>query len=332
MNNNKVNKMIKGYYTWLLEKGEHPYKLIYFEAKLLNDFIYDPRYQINNFIFKCNISIKEPYYNGEEIDSKNKIILDNIGFGYDENNMRIVAIFLKNLTLLPSKIQQRFYTYEITSKIYLDSTFINSINGKWSDKTNIFKAIHYEMEIINKICKKDKKFFRKIFRNNNPSEFNIIILPTKNEYNSFITTFDKLLSDNINKEYFEGKVELIEYTEENEKIHKGTKRLLKEWLGEIGVESEIIDKIVIPIGDVRNQRNKPSHSIYDDEYDINFTKKQTKILIDVYHSLKCLIEELIKYYGIDNSCLDNWFINNEISTHSLDEIKINDNENYQMKF
>lgn len=112
--------MIKGYYSWLLENGRHPYELIYFEAKALNDFIYDPRYQINNFIFKCNISIKESYYDDEKFESKNKIILDNIGFGYDENNMRIIAIFLKNLAQLPIIIQQRFNTYELDNNVYLD--------------------------------------------------------------------------------------------------------------------------------------------------------------------------------------------------------------------
>lgn len=244
--------------------------------------------------------------------------------------MRIIAIFLKNLAQLPIIIQQRFNTYELDNNVYLDSTFINSIIGLWSNKTDIFKAIHYEMEKINNICKNDKKFFRKIFKNNSPPEFNIIILPTKNEYNSFITTFDKLLSDNINKNYFQGKVELIEYTEEKEKIHKGTLRLLEEWLENIGVETEIIYKIINPIKDVRKQRNKPSHSIYDDEYNIDFIIKQTEILIVVYHSLKCLIEELIKYYKLNNFCLDSWFVDNEISTHSLDEIKIEDNINYQM--
>ena len=320
--------MNEGYYTQQL-KEEHPYKLVYFEAKVLNDFIYDPRYLINNFIFKCNISIKEEFDNVDDFDNDNKIILDNIGFGYDENNMRIVAVFLKNLSELPYKIQNRFYTYEINNNAFLDSTFVNSINGKWSNKTTIFKAIHYEMEQINKICKNDKKFFRSTFKINSPKEFNIIILPTKNEYNSFITTFDKLLSDNINKNYFKGKIELIEISNEG-KIHKNTIRLLKEWLEKIDVDSEIINKIINPINDVRKQRNKPSHSIYDDEYDINFTIKQTNILIDVYYSLKCLIEKLINYYEIETPIFDEWFINDKISLHSLDEIRNKTNENYQM--
>lgn len=321
--------MNNGHYAKQLTK-EHSYKLVYFNAKVLNDFIQDPRYILNNFRFKCNISIKEEFDNDNNVSTENKIILDNIGFGYDENNMRIVAVFLKNLSVLHYKMQNRFYTYEITNKnTFLDPMFINSINGKWNNKTSIFQAIYYEMEQINKICESDKKFFKNNFKSNNPKEFNIIILPTKSEYNSFITTFDKLLSDNINKNYFNEKIDLIEINN-NKKIHKNTIRLLKEWLEKINVKSEIIDKIITPIKNIREQRNKSSHSIYDDKYDINFIIKQTEILTEVYYSLKYLLKELIKYYEIKTPSFDEWFINDKFSLHSLGEIKNKNNENYQM--
>lgn len=321
MNRNEMMKMNEGYYTQQI-KDKNPYKLVYFEAKVLNDFIYDPRYQINNFIFKCNISIKEKFDNTDDFDDNNKIILDNIGFGYNEKNVRIISVFLKNLSELPYKMQNRFYTYEINNNTFLDPGFIKSINGRWNDEISIINAIHYEMKQINEICEGDENFFKEIYSDNNLKEFNILLLPTKNEYNSFISTFDKLLSDNINKKYFKEKSE--SYREKN------TIRLLKEWLEKIDVDSEIINKIINPIVNVRNQRNKPSHSISDDEYNIDFYNEQTNILKSVYCSLKCLINVLIKYYKKENFNLEEWFINNNILSHSLEEIKNQNNKNYQM--
>ena len=308
-------------------KNEDALKLIYFEAKSLNDFIYDPRYEIINFIHRCNISISNEYYHDDSFEDKNKIVLDNIGFGYDENDERIIGIFLKNLSKLSPQIQQRFKTYEIHKNVYLDSLFINSINGKWS-KPSIFQVINYEIEKINEIINDDEKLFLNEFKNNSPREFNIIILPTQNEYNSFITTFDKILSDNLNKEFFRGKVELNKKTSKNE-LHKGTISLLKEWLEKINVNKETITKIINPIKEVRNQRNKPSHSIYTDKYDVNFIVKQNDILLEIYHSLRFLINELKKYYNSTVS-LDKWFINNKIVTHTPKDIKIDKNKNYQL--
>lgn len=92
--------MIEGHYTRKLTNGECPYKLVYFEADLLRNIIDDPRYVISNNSFKYNISITEEYDNDATLDEKFKFILDNVGFGFDENNERIFAVLLKELSEL----------------------------------------------------------------------------------------------------------------------------------------------------------------------------------------------------------------------------------------
>ena len=89
-----------------------------------------------------------------------------------------------------------------------------------------------------------------------------------------------MLSDNINQKFFEGQIDLIEFTNEDgtKEKYKWTIALLKEWLGEIGVSQEIIQKSIRIIKKVRSQRSKPSHNIRDNQFNIN----TFKIIIILY--------------------------------------------------
>lgn len=68
------------------------------------------------------------------------------------------------------------------------------------------------------------------FDENNERKFNILVLPTKKEYDNFIKVFDIMLSDNINQKFFEGQIDLIEFTNKDgtKEKYKGTIALLKE--------------------------------------------------------------------------------------------------------
>lgn len=255
--------MIEGHYTQKLTNGECPYKLVYFEVDLLRNIIDNPRYVISNNSFKYNISITEEYDNDETLDEKFKFILDNVGLGFDENNERIFAVLLKELSELHPEMQKRFSVYEVKKKTYIDPSYIKSMNdGEWPDPS-LFSAILYQIEQINNLCSNnDVTLFKSDYKNKPPIEFNILVLPTKKEYDNFIKVFDIMLSDNINQKFFEGQIDLIEFTNKDgtKEKYKGTIALLKEWLGEIGVSQEIIQKSIKIIKKVRSQRSKPSHN------------------------------------------------------------------------
>ncbi len=170
-----------GIYTQKLNNRECPYKLIYFEADLLRNIIDDPRYVISNNSFKYNISITEEYDNDATLDEKFKFILDNVGFGFDENNERIFAVLLKELSELHPEMQKRFSVYEVKKKTYVDPSYIKSMNdGEWPDPS-LFSAILYQIEQINNLClNNDVTLFKSDYKNKTPIEFNILLLlPTK---------------------------------------------------------------------------------------------------------------------------------------------------------
>ncbi|MBQ7927161.1 MAG: hypothetical protein IJ287_00205 [Methanobrevibacter sp.] len=325
--------MVEGYYTQKLTNGECPYKLVYFEVDLLRNIIDNPRYVISNNSFKYNISITEKYDNDETLDEKYKFILDNVGLGFDENNERIFAVLLKELSELHPEMQKRFSVYELKKKTYIDPSYIKSMNeGEWPDPS-LFSAILYQIEQINNLCSNnDVTLFKSDYKNKPPIEFNILVLSTKKEYDNFIKVFDIMLSDNINQKFFEGKLDLIEFTNEDgtKEKYKGTIALLKEWLGKIGVSQEIIQKTIKIIKKVRSQRSKPSHNIRDNEFNIKYVQNQNNIVLEVYNAFRLLIDELsrIKEIKVKHST---WYVENRIAIQSLEEIKNKDNENYQLK-
>ncbi len=325
--------MIEGHYTRKLTNEECSYKLVYFEADLLRNIIDDSRYVISNNSFKYNISITEEYDNDETLDEKFKFILDNVGLGFDENNERIFAVLLKELSELHPEMQKRFSVYEVKKKTYIDPSYIKSMNdGEWPDPS-LFSAILYQIEQINNLCSNnDVTLFKSDYKNKPPIEFNILVLPTKKEYDNFIKVFDIMLSDNINQKFFEGQIDLIEFTNKDgtKEKYKGTIALLKEWLGEIGVSQEIIQKSIKIIKKVRSQRSKPSHNIRENEFNIKYIQNQNNIILEVYNAFRLLIDEIsqIKELKIKHS---RWYVENRIAVQSLEEIKNKDNENYQLK-
>lgn len=323
----------QGIYTQQLSNGECPYKLLYFEVDLLRNIIDNPRYIISNNSFKYNISITEEYDNDETLDEKYKFILDNVGLGFDENIKRIFAVLLKELSELHPEMQKRFNVYEVKKKTYVDPSYIKSMNeGEWPDPS-VFSAILYQIEQINNLCCNNEiKLFKSNYKKKPPIEFNILVLSTKKEYDNFIKIFDIMLSDNLNKKFFEGKLDLIEFTNEDgtKKKEKGTISLFKEWLAEIGVSQDTIKKTIKIINKVRSERSKPSHNIRDNEFDIEYLQKQNKIVVEVYNTFRLLIDELSEINQIKVKH-PKWYVENRIGMQSIEEIKNKDNKNYQLK-
>ncbi|MBL2669435.1 AAA family ATPase, partial [Klebsiella pneumoniae] len=63
------------------------------------------------------------------------------------------------------------------------------------------------------------ELFRKDYSDDMPKEFGFLLRPTLSEFNNFMLLLDKMMSDNINKKFFEGDVELeIEKEREDGKI------------------------------------------------------------------------------------------------------------------
>jgi hypothetical protein len=157
---------------------------------------------------------------------------------------------------------------------------------------SVYTAFIEELKLINILSEMIGKpsLFRNTFEKNRPKEFTFFLSPTKRNYENFIHILDIMLSDNINKKFFEGDVELFEIKDLGngvaERITKGTIRLLEEWLKEnINLKSEGFEKFISPFKQIRKERNPRAHSIREDEYDEKYNQQQTEIMMRVYDSL-----------------------------------------------
>ncbi len=140
-----------------------------------------------------------------------------------------------------------------------------------------------------------KKLFRETFeKRKQPKEFTFFTSPTLINYESFISLLDKMLSHNINRDFFSEFIELYELQKVSEGVverkQKGTLTLLEEWLRKNYrlVHEEGYEKLLAPFKQVRSERQKPAHKISENHYDKAFFRKQMDLMKEVYFSISGL--------------------------------------------
>lgn len=80
--------------------------------------------------------------------------------------------------------------------------------GEWPEKMSLFVAFLLEMEQVNNLAAAIGRppFFRNIYheRSERPRDFGYLVRPTARELANFAGVLDKMLSDNINRDFFQG--------------------------------------------------------------------------------------------------------------------------------
>ncbi|ANS75282.1 hypothetical protein AWM70_12260 [Paenibacillus yonginensis] len=305
-------------FTRMLYFGKPQLEPLFFEISVLEQYFSDPRYNIHSSDYSGSIH----YSSENELRESDQILLDTFGIGYDTNNDRVVAVYLRYLNDLTPEHQQRWKTYLITDgncRIAYEY-YQNTIAGEWADNASIYDAFVEEIYHINKmsLLMFEDKLFRNDFKENRPSEFRTIFLPTKENFNSFILTLDKMMSENINKDFFKGKVDLeVETEREDGKIlinQKGTVQLLDEWLRKsIKLKDERDYGLVIkPFKKIRKLRQKPAHAININNYDRSIFKEQNNIIHECYVAVRMIRLLFANHPAVRDYKLPEWLYNGNI--------------------
>ena len=114
--------------------------------------------------------------------------------------------------------------------------FQSAVIGEWWENRSVRHAIQEEIRLINEmaIAAFSRRLFRREMTDDLPFDLSAFLVPSSENLAAFIHSWDKLLSENIDKDFFRGKVEL---TSEEERAdgrltvqNKGTVALLREWL------------------------------------------------------------------------------------------------------
>ena len=201
---------------------------------------------------------------------RDQVILQTFGFAYDDNMTRAVAVFLKYLSNLSPEHQQIWRTKLLAGKFRLHPDYYKGcILGDWELGISVFEAFIEELKIIKNMCAAMGRpsLFRKTFEDPRPPNFSFLVRPTQEEFNSFVHTLDKMMSENINKKFFKKEVSHeMEQEREDGKIvvlPMGTIAMFDEWIkARFRIEdTKYIDDIITTFKRVRNLRQKPAHII-----------------------------------------------------------------------
>lgn len=310
-------------FTKRLLLGEPQLLPIYFDLTVLERYYEDPRYKFRFYDYGGSISISDSYYASEDIAERDKVFLKTFGLGYDSKKNRVVVVFLYYLSGLSPEHQRAWDTSSLSVKCQMaDEYYRNSILGEWVEHGSIYQAFLKEQIVINEMSQLMGRpiLFRETFSDDRPKEFSTFLRPTLKNYLNFVHLLDKLLSDNINKDFFQNEVPLEERIRRSdgsvEVRPRGTLTLLDDWLRKkIRAKESVFNKIIKPLKKVRNLRQRPAHRIQEDKFDRKYYDKQDKLIKKVYIALRTIRQLFANHPMVEGYKVPDWLYKGRIKSY-----------------
>lgn len=268
-----------------------------FDLSVLEHYRNDPRYYYETNFIGGSISIRDECFKPHAMPRHDQVLLQTLGFAYDDKLNRAVAVFLRYLSKLSPEHQRIWEAKKLEGSYKLHPDYYrSSILGEWGTRISIFEAFTQELDVINEMSTLMDRppLFRETFNEDRPKEFGFLLRPTLSAFHEFVLLLDKMMSDNINKEFFATDLSLEEDEERADgKIlvrQKGTVALLEEWIGKYVVPSAPgpVREMFKGFRNVRKLRQKPAHAINDDIFDLRYFKEQRELVIAAYQSVRTL--------------------------------------------
>lgn len=292
-----LDKYVGSPYELELAKGLGQLDFKTFDLSVLEYYRNDPRYAYSTDFIHGTISITDEYFESESVPEHDQILLQTFGFAYDDDFNRYVAVFVRYLANLSAEHQKVWEAKEVKGDIKLHPDYYaSSILGSWGSRMSIFQAFVEELKVINEMSDLMGKphLFRNCYSDERPKEFGFLLRPTASEFNDFMLLLDKMMSDNIDKKFFENDVDLeIDEERADGKIivrPKGTIQILESWVNKYfqPVDRTPINHMISTFKKVRKLRQKPAHKVNTDKFDQAIFKKQRDTVVDAYDSVRTL--------------------------------------------
>jgi len=167
--------------------------------------------------------------------------------------------------------------------------------GEWPEEMSLFSAFLLEIEQVNNLAAVMGRppLFRETCHDRRPRDFGYLIRPTARELANFAGVLDKMLSENINRDFFQSEVAYEdETTDRKGRIivrQKGTIRILDEWIkAKVRLQDpqseELVDHAINTMKKIRKHRNPQAHKLSPDTYDRELFKEQIRLMRDAYRA------------------------------------------------
>ncbi len=324
----KTNRDLSSYgsavYTKLLALAYPHLSPRFFEIEVLERYANDPRFDFKFEDYSGKISCKYDENDNPIVREEDQVFLKSFGLGFDSKGNRLAVVYLRYLKDLTPEHQVIWKSKEVEGNCkILQEYHENTIKGNWAFSHSIFSGFLGELKCLNDLSKVifNQAIFKRDFDGENrPKNFTFFFTPTLKNYYEFVGLLDKMISENIDKDFFKGKVELFDFEEiENgivERKQKGTIRLFEEWLISIYKvdNSELLKDIFKPFKKVRAERQNPAHKISENEYDIKYIELQKIIISDCYNSMRILRDIFKQHRKAHVFEIPDWLENGAIKT------------------
>jgi hypothetical protein len=282
----------------LLALGRPQLSFVSFELSVLEHYRNDPRYHYEVDDVSGWLGVRDEYYlkKATEFPDKHKVSIQTFGFSFDKALSRHVAVFLRYLHDLSPEHQNIWKAHQVNGELFLHPDYFrSSFLGEFYEGISIFDAFLEEIRVVNRICTNIGRppLFRATFEPR-PLQFAFLIRPTVKEYQEFILTLDKMLSENIDFRFFGDDIALeTEKTSRNGRVtveRKGSIVRLQEWMNakfkvdDPGLLRETLDTLC----EIRKLRQRPAHVLDDNRFDPGLARSQRELMIRAYTAIRTL--------------------------------------------
>lgn len=292
-------------YTLELALGYPVLGYHFFDLSILESYRNDPRYYYT-FDIDGMIAVDDGYFDRPTMDERDKILLQTFGLALAKEKYWAIVVFRRYLSMLSPEHQQLWKTKQEPDDPGLFQPhweYWQMSVGEWPEKMSLFTAFLQEMEQVNNIAEVIGRppLFRENYHDKRPRDFGYLIRSTARELANFAGVLDKMLSDNINRDFFQNDVPYEdETTDKKGRIvvtQRGTIRILEEWIKAKvrlwGEESQkLVDNAIATFKDIRRRRNPQAHKLGPDAYDRELFKEQIRLMRDAYQAMLTLRQML----------------------------------------
>jgi len=300
--NRDLSKFGDEHYTKRLALGEPHLRPVFFDIEVLERYAADPRFDFDFDDYSGKISCLYDKNDKPVVREEDEVFMKTFGLGFDSEDNRVAVVYLRYLKNLTPEHQIYWRSKEVKNNQcrMVAEYYENTINGNWTFSHSVFSAFLGELEALNGLVRKifGQNLFRETFKEDKrPTSFTFFFSPTLRNYNDFILLLDKMISENINKDFFAGKVDLSEIVNHKdgtiEKKPKGTLRLLEEWMAKQytprGQDAEAqFSSIFEAFKKIRKERQNPAHKIDTNAFDKKYIQLQRDVMDRAYNAMQLL--------------------------------------------
>jgi hypothetical protein len=296
-----------------------------FDLSVLEHYRNDPRYYYSNNDVLGSISVHDEYFRSNQMAESDQVLLQTFGFCYDSDFNRGVAAFMRYLSRLSPAHQQIWKAKELSGDYRLHPDYFRiSILGEWGEKISIFTAFIEEIKVINAIAEAMGRahLFRNEFsQGQKPREFSFLVRPTLGEFNDFVLLLDKMISENISKDFLRNEVpDEYEELRGNGKVlvrPKGTLTMLDEWIHQYFCTDDWDppNRMLRAFREIRRKRQRPAHAIDENVSDQKYFHDQRELMMRAYEGMRTLRLMLADYAQVDNIKIHSYVQDGRIWTY-----------------